>query len=466
MSQTPEQTSRSEETALRIWRRACVACTKTKRQCTKQVPSCRRCSVRGIPCAYPPPRDAAQSQVQSHPSSANDTSPMLSDDPDAPRIAEQLAASATAPPNLEDLDSSDFQPQSTSYGTAITNTLTNTGASGVDWFLAPNSFVSEITVTDTLLRDIQVDTSVDQMHHLIDLVKKWLKQWATGGHSSLFHRQLYRAHMPRCVQDAYSAMALYFVARNPANQDSIFHLLDDRVTQLLEDQMSAELLPAGLDPGSQARELFGKLSRVQSLLAYQTVRLFDGDIRMRARAEAVIPTLSAWTKDLWAQTRRSASPAPGWDASTPTSPLRQSLPFDGLITLNESVVTWKLWILVESIRRTWLISKLVIEIYHYLKHGWSQCPGVIPMTLSAELWSAETAYAWSCAQKQPEHDGCGALFVPLHQQLDMMQSTDPGKVDELGRVVLGLIWGLERMAKWNNRMGGSNGTSNAERPVR
>ncbi|KAK7994049.1 hypothetical protein PG989_007430 [Apiospora arundinis] len=469
MSQIPQgQLFEPVETALQPWRRACVACTKAKRQCTKEVPSCRRCSVKRIPCAYPPARNNPQPQITSSPTAA-DTGPTLFDDHDPAMTLEELSTSSSAnappaPPTAttkatakrqlaqagEELAFFVPQSQTTNHDTEVIGNSANTGVPNGNWFLAEDTFVPEVRVPDTLLLDLNVDTSVEQMQHLIDLVKKWLKEWVTDGHSSLIHRQLYRTQMPRCVQDAYSTMSLYFLAKGPATQGTIHQILNDRVAQLVEDQMGEELLPVGLSgTGLQARELFDKLSRVQSLLAYQVVRLFDGDIRMRARAEADIPTLAAWRKDLWAQTRRSVAPAtPGGDAST--SALGQSLPFDGLLSLTEPVVTWKLWVLVESIRRTWLISSVVVEIYHYFKHGWSQCPGNVPFTLRAELWAAETAHAWSRAQSGRKPEGSGALFVCLHQQLDMMESTDPSQVHDLGHATLGLIWGLERMTKWND----------------
>lgn len=325
-----------------------------------------------------------------------------------------------------------------------------------DWFLSQSSFVPETIAPEEILLGLPTNQMVDQMLHIVEIVKKWLKEWVTDGHSPMHHRQLYHMKMPRCVQDAYSTMALYFLARGSAKQNSIFQLVDDRVTQLFEDQMREDLSPIA-GAGSQTRDLFRRLSRVQALVAYQAVRLFDGDVRMRARAEADIPTLTAWTKDMWAQTRRSVSPTPGGDAST--SPLNQSIPFDGIISLDESVVTWKLWILTESLRRTWLVSNLMMEVYHYIKHGWSQCPGSIAFTMRVGLWEAETAYAWFAHQRTQD-----VLFVPICEQPEMMERVGPGQVDEFGHALLGMTWGLERMAQWHgDSMGGSLVNPLAER---
>ncbi|KAK8036323.1 hypothetical protein PG993_008937 [Apiospora rasikravindrae] len=467
---TPPQSSEPGTATPIIWRRACVACTKAKRHCTKQVPSCRRCTGRRIPCSYPPARPALEAQVPA--TSSSDYMAHATLDPGAALVLEQCRADASAlatttniaspteqaAPNEADLDTPNTLPRSASQSMIVANIPPNTGEREADWFLAQQSFLPERTVPEEFLLDLPTNLRVDQILHFVDLMKKWLKEWVTNGHSPLHHRQLYHNRMPRCVQDAYGTMALYFLAKSPSNQNGIFQLIDDRVTQLFEDQMqNDELLQSAGSSCSQTRDLFGRLSRVQALVAYQIVRLFDGDIRMRARAEADLPMQTAWTKDLWVQTRNSIAPAPGGDAST--SPLNQSIPFDGLVSLDEAVVTWKLWILTESIRRTWLASNLVMELYHYIKHGWSQCPGSIPFTMRAGLWEAGTAAAWFVTQRKQD-----ALFVHIFRQPEMMESVSPGQVDEFGHAVLGITWGLERMARWHDRMGENLGNNSlAER---
>ncbi|KAK8063038.1 hypothetical protein PG997_015135 [Apiospora hydei] len=446
---TPPQSSEEATATPIIWRRACVACTKAKRQCTKQVPSCRRCTGRRIPCAYPPARPAVETQVPAAASSSDDiTSATL--DSGAMLVIEQCRADASAlatttsiaspreqsTPDDTPLDTPDTLPRpAADQSMIVANIPANTSERETDWFLAQQSFVPETTVPEEFLLDLPTNLMVDQILHFVDLIKKWLKEW-----------------------DAYGTLALYFLGKNASNQNGIFQIIDDRVTQLFEDQTrNDELLLSAGSSCSQTRDLFGRLSRVQALVAYQIVRLFDGDIRMRARAEADLPMQTAWTKDLWAQTRKSVSPAaPGCDAST--SPLNQSIPFDGLVSLDGAVVAWKLWILTESIRRTWLASNLVMELYHYVKHGWSRCPGSIPFTMRAGLWDAGTAAGWFGMQRKQD-----ALFVHIFQHPEMMESVSPEQVDEFGHAILGITWGLEKTARWHDRMGESLGNPLAER---
>ncbi|KAK7959045.1 uncharacterized protein PG986_003899 [Apiospora aurea] len=455
---TPPQSSEAATATPIIWRRACVACTRAKRQCTKQVPSCRRCTGRRIPCAYPPARPALETQVPAAASSSDDI-PSATLGSGAMLVIEQCRAEASAlaattsiaspteqsAPAGTPLNTPDALPRpAADQSMIVANIPANTGEREADWFLAQQSFVPETTVPEEFLLDLPTNLMVDQMLHFVDLMKKWLKEWVTVGHSPLHHRQLYHHKMPRC---------------NASNQNAIFQIIDDRVTQLFDDQTRDHELPlsAGSSSGSQTRDLFGRLSRVQALVAYQILRLFDGDIRMRARAEADFAVQTAWTKDLWAQTCQSVSPAaPGCDAST--SPLNQSIPFDGLVSLDGAVVAWKLWILTESIRRTWLVSNLVMELYHYIKHGWSQCPGSISFTMRAGLWWAGTAAGWFAAQRRQD-----ALFVHIFQQPEMMESVSPEQVDEFGHAILGITWGLEKTARWHDRMGQTLGNPLAER---
>lgn len=111
------------------------------------------------------------------------------------------------------------------------------------------------------------------IQRFVDRVQSWLRQWATEGRSPLHHRELYCARMPRCVEDAYTAVATYVAAgaRTMASR-----VLDDRVKQLLQDQEAAD----GGSGSSSAMNLFDHVCRVHALLTCQAIRLFDGDVRI------------------------------------------------------------------------------------------------------------------------------------------------------------------------------------------
>lgn len=268
-----------------IWRRACVACTRSKRQCTKSVPACRRCQDKGIPCEYPPPRrallDAGAAPATPSPSTA--------DGPANPPPATNTNTSSNDPGP----SSLDFPPLQLSQSDLVDDTgcrpavLTDSPQCGLadddanalpgSWFLAPESWVADYTLPPN-----QPATEQHCMlQRFTNCVRSWLWRWVTEGSSPLHHRFLYREKMPRYVQDAYTAVSMYHAAAARGGggtadaRATAIRVLDDRVTQLLEDQaLEASLSCAA----GREMDVFDHLSRVQALLTYQTIRLLDGDV--------------------------------------------------------------------------------------------------------------------------------------------------------------------------------------------
>ncbi|RYP89395.1 hypothetical protein DL769_000046 [Monosporascus sp. CRB-8-3] len=396
-----------------VWRRACVACTKSKRQCTKQTPSCRRCSDRGIPCKYVPARPAIGDSANAGrdgilPAGVSSTNTPSTDDaiadPAFPLLT--LMQAGIEEPSLP-------QESSLPYSTVIV--LTNS-----TWFHFPESWIVDHCLTPDLPSSY-VETSINCF---IDYVQKWHRQWVTEGQSPLHHHRLYRyfKKMPRCVQDAYTAMTMY-VAKNSKTEDITRQIIDDRVTQLLQEQAIETSLGSLLN-------LFAHLSRVHALLTYQVIRLFDGDIRMRAQAEALIPTLRLWANEMWEEAKRTSAEG------------RSFLSWDEF-ECDISTATWRTWIIVESVRRTWITACYIQNIYMHLKQGWSECSGNIAFTMRKGLWDLQSAYAWSRAC-----ESYNALFLLPSQSEKFFTETLPSDVDDFSHAVLTITHGLERMERW------------------
>lgn len=86
---------------------------------------------------------------------------------------------------------------------------------------------------------------------------------------------------------AFTDCVLY-ANKTPANEALVFRNMERNVDNLLQ-----------LEFVDSVEE---HLARVQALLLYQSMRLFDSDIRQRSLAEAIMPLFEQWT-DLLADLR-------------------------------------------------------------------------------------------------------------------------------------------------------------------
>ncbi|OTA59113.1 hypothetical protein K449DRAFT_385146 [Hypoxylon sp. EC38] len=428
-----------------VWRRACTNCTKSKRQCTKAAPACRRCVDKGIPCVYPPARrivhagtvESANPPPVTHGAEgSSDADAGHLNFPHLQLTPANLGGGIGGQPLLTD------SPQPSHDDTATT-------ASGDTWFLTPESWIADYTLPPSQPTAVQ-----DMMlQRFIDGVQSWMKRWTTEGSSPLHHRHLYREKMPRYVQDAYTAVTMYHTSAardsnaNAEARATALRVLDDRVVQLLQDQALETSLGKEMD-------IFDHMSRVQALLTYQTIRLFDGDIRMRAQAEDLVPTLFLWTKQLLDCAKENLTRPSLFlaDIAGPSSS-SNSVFESGLGSSSTSSsgggggcsedAVWRAWILVESVRRTWLVSNYLQEIYLYMKRGWGNCPGCMTITMRRGLWDAASPYAWSKACREQ-----GALFLPTAHTESLFYEKCPEDIDEFSFFIVELSFGVDRIERW------------------
>lgn len=114
------------------------------------------------------------------------------------------------------------------------------------------------------------------------------------------------------------------------------------------------------------------LPSVQALLLYQIIRLFDGDIRLRAEAEVTESTLIQWAEELNRQTEQH--------------PLRYGN--SSLFPSNRDI-SWKDWVFKESCRRTVICAYMLQGIYSFLKFGYDSVANkvsTLSFTAQEALW--------------------------------------------------------------------------------
>ncbi|KAI0971440.1 hypothetical protein F4678DRAFT_84561 [Xylaria arbuscula] len=456
MDPIPSDTTALADTTRTIaWRRACVACTRAKRQCTKQVPRCRRCLEKQLQCTYLPPRRTelyGTVEAQGPPLHLNNTAIHPS--------GSLTAASADVPDALGLLGDVTFDFRQMTEGNLETlgpptgfdpsrclaqATISSDGQVSLrdSWFLAPETWIAEFTEPPpATLRETE-----RSLKQYIEQVQLWMRQWVTEGHSPLHHRELYSFHMPRHTQDAFSAMATY-MGKTQANEPMVRQILEDRVSQLLQDQAVEASLP--ISASGDRLSIFDHLSRVQSLLCYQLIRLYDGDIRMRGQAETLIPTLFLWNKQMLESAKESLRHPENFLASSPFD-INLSPNASGTIEVNPVTspkAVWRAWVVTESIRRNWQAANVVQEVYQFFKRGWSECPGRIRSTMRKALWDAPSEYSWT----RELNSGKNPLLVSIAGLEEILPQISPGEVDDFNIAGIGL-YGMERMDQWLEEKG-------------
>ncbi|ETS01117.1 hypothetical protein M419DRAFT_81339 [Trichoderma reesei RUT C-30] len=383
-------------------RLACIACTRAKRKCSKQTPSCRRCADKKLVCRYPAPRVAPPYDLVFSQDGAVSVIPV--------------------PPGASDRHPLPTPPSQI----AATDSLQN------PWFLSPSSWDIDHKHGPV---PSQISFSDEALTWFIDQLHVWLRQWTTEGHCPFIHRQLWKIHLPDHIQDAFASLAAYH-SKTPATERTVLRIIETRVNNLVDTQHASGVGDFGvimLDPACH-------LARTQALLIYKIIRLFDGDIRARAQAEKNIDTLALWARQLWQSAGLALSSSSHKEPVDRVSsgPVDTQLRTDGTLTS-----TWQAWIFSESIRRTYMAATLTEAVYLTLKQGWAPCPGGIVFSGGAGLWDATSPVAW---MKHYQENAVNGIRCIEGDQL--FSSARVADVDEFCQATMIVSYGLERFERW------------------
>ena len=145
---------------------------------------------------------------------------------------------------------------------------------------------------------------------------------------------------------------LQYTHKTPRNRNAIFQILDCKLANLIHD--STLLLC----------RLKDNLLALQALILYQIIRLFDGDARQLANAERHLELLDSWT-------------------------LRLHQNYFQVLSRSEKDSAYSHWVLVESIRRTTMVSVLLRSLFSVMKDGHCQLVPLmctLPVSNKGRLW--------------------------------------------------------------------------------
>jgi hypothetical protein len=206
------------------------------------------------------------------------------------------------------------------------------------------------------------------------------------------------------------------------------------ILRTVNDQASTLVSESNVE-ASTPPDLLEDLAHIHTLLVYQMVGLFDGDIRSRHLAEQRAPVFTT----LLDRALVIAGSVLGRDLLV-LDPNHLSLSLTNQNSHTEPL--WRSWIISESLRRTWLVSNGIIASYDGLKQGWTPCNGDVMFTSREGLWSAGSALDWSrlCSERDVRFVGrfCAEWLFDVA----------PDEVDEFGKVMLESIFGRERSMRW------------------
>lgn len=253
--------------------------------------------------------------------------------------------------------------------------------------------------------------------HAMDIIRDAPRLFVLENRLPWSHPLLYRDHMPRAMEDALSSCALY-LAKNSVNTAVVLRTIDSRLHALL----------AAPEPTTPLE----CVAKTQALLLYNIIGIFDTDINARATVENTQALLQRSARRL---------------LSFITFDSLQDAPEENALALSARAF-WDSWVLMESARRTFLISLYFMHLYciivgspsrtcderRYLNRYW---------TISASLWHATTPVDF--ARTWRANRFFLARVGNFHQLLAEARADD---IDDFSRIFLSSLMGIEEFRVW------------------
>ncbi|KAF5021173.1 hypothetical protein F66182_6795 [Fusarium sp. NRRL 66182] len=253
--------------------------------------------------------------------------------------------------------------------------------------------------------------------YTVDVMTNLYRDFARTRRLPFIHPRLYGSNLPRTMLAAFSAASAYS-ARTPENRGWVYKLIADTARDIHRE-------------GEQATTPAEKLARVQALVVLDSMRMFDGDVGMRATSEREIPQLMAWTfalKEVEDEIKKGHESAA---AATTTTTTRPPPP-----------PSWEDWLLGESISRTMVMSFAHVCMTYVLKSLEPPCDVMIgsyfKFTASRYLWEADSSVSFFRAwQTKPQY------LVHNMDFKDVWMHAQPDDIDEFTKLMMTAQMGPE-----------------------
>ncbi|KAF2464788.1 uncharacterized protein BDR25DRAFT_271479 [Lindgomyces ingoldianus] len=391
--------------------KSCLECAKSKRRCDLRHPACLRCTKQNLTCSYPPQPSAGDASTWQ-----SDSTPPECDAADNVFHFDMQTFSNSQPVGLMDFD---VAPGEASSLDALNN-LFNTEEDRESYFpLARSNYAQGKSFSASHISDF----AYSRVKYCIEELKRAPITMVSENRTPWSHPLLYEDYMPRCLQDAHAACALY-IARNDTNDLFVARHVTDRVKELLDSPTPAVPIEV--------------LARAHSLILYQVIHIFSADIRYHGRADATFPHLEEAGRSLHLivhQESDFSDPIPLYPSATARS-------------------AWRDFIFRESKRRTLLILFHFIAMCNLLRGSQASCSHEDALgsrvSFSAHLWKAASAFDFAIAWNQKKHH--------LVRDLDLSELLDtahPDDIDTFGRMLMTGLMGIDDVKGWFHTRGGA-----------
>ncbi|KEF56097.1 uncharacterized protein A1O9_07678 [Exophiala aquamarina CBS 119918] len=435
--------------------KACRACHRAKRKCGKQMPLCARCRKSGIECTYPASKpscfvlcdgfglnDAPRFSFDAI--STTDLSlPLPLPYGDAgPGVASGSFLGGQIADGHAERFSLDFNLPGFPGALSDNSSVGGCQSLPCGWLGPSEVPTASIVPTEEYEPFPQPEgttlRSSDLKRH-VSKINRWFQQWVNTGSNPFIHKQLYRTHFPRCMQDAYMALSCY-LKKTPSNEQVVLRIIEERATQLLQDY-AVSAVEASPDQHTSSTpnpiDCLEYVARVQALLVYQFLGLYDGDIRMRFVAESRIPALYSSVQQLLDRYTRTTHP--GNTLNSPARRDRVSFGSAELPTLCSAHLAWDDWILAETIRRTAIVACGVQAVYLVLQQSGSMpCQTNITYTPQKEAWEADSSLAWEKVSSTKD-----MTLVQITDTKQVFTSVGLENVDDFTMLILEMRNGID-----------------------
>ncbi|THX43798.1 hypothetical protein D6D10_00813 [Aureobasidium pullulans] len=419
-------------------KKSCRECSKAKRRCNLSNP-CKRCIDRSLACIYtnapsrvtPFPRGNVRQDPSAEPVHNRQISPNA-----ATQTWEKILTISSDTPGSITLDESNDEAAAyTAFlpdlpETQVINTETNKLCienimiSGSDYRRADYHKVTSIwasyapifltTVQDKFTHETLADPN-SRLNNQIKDIKSYHSEFASLCQTPWLHRRLYKSGMPDIMFSAYRDCVMYS-QKTEHNKGLVYRSLEESIDTLLS-----------LEAMTNGGEL---LVRVQCLLLYQSMQLFDQDVRQQCLAGSRMKTLELWTDVLG--DLRDASP----ELSNKTV---------------QQVPVWESWIYAESLRRTVIASYTLITLHYMLKQdipsqgGWTRSQ---PWSICQQVWSTQSSFDFLSVWDQDPPVTVSCLLLD-----EFLEQDKADAVDDFARNMLVTYIGLDETKQWFKQRG-------------
>ncbi|KPM36099.1 hypothetical protein AK830_g10466 [Neonectria ditissima] len=419
--------------------KSCNTCVRGKRKCDKKTPRCTRCAAKGLECIYQKlPPGASFHDEDIGVASANEvpdfdmgfdieglstSTSTTTTTTTATTSPESLHNNASSLPSSIELDSNlDFSiidhlmANDSSAGAELWNLGEFGGSAGhnnkLEMPLVPAQ--PPVAIRDvTLLPDmdsclafnpLDVHDPSTRIGYVVDVMTNLYRGFAHTRALPFVHPRLYGSSLPRTILAAFSAAAAY-AGRTPENKAWVYKLVTEAARDIHRE-------------GERAHTPAEKVARVQALVVLDSIRMFDGDVALRAASERETPQFVLWLtalRDLKNELEQGVSPVL-------------------LMSRDRPPASWEGWILLESARRTLMMAMSFLCVSYILKSLEPPCDIMetgLAFTASRHLWEATSSIQFFQAwHMKPQ------FCVPDMDFKDVWMHARPDDVDEFSRVML------------------------------